>query len=455
MTRYVILGTGVAGIAAAQAIRAIDRQGPIIFVSNDPHWYYSRPGLAYYLSGEIEEKRLYPFGPAEYQALDAHFWQATAAKILPQETCVLLNGRKRLAYDRLLIAVGASAAPLSVPGAKLQGVVKLDHMEDARQIIAQARQARTAVVVGGGITALELAEGLVLRGLKVHLLIRGARYWSNVLDETESQIIQNRLEADKITLHYQAELAVIQGRRGRVTGVRLRNGQQIGCDMLAYAIGVQPRLQLAQEAGIACERGILADERLGTNVPNIFAAGDVAQVYDPISGRAAIDSLWAPARAQGQVAGSNMAGKSRVYLKPVPFNVTRLAGLTTTIIGAVGVGAGRDEAQVAIARGEGETWRTMPDAIIAQGGFEVNRLRLMVAGKNIVGAIVMGDQKLSTALQTIVRERIDISPIRQQLLAPNAPIADILAGFWSQVYDFRCRRPAAIAAPTLHRVSTG
>jgi nitrite reductase (NADH) large subunit len=455
MANYVILGTGVAGIAAAQAIRANDKQGKIIFASNDPHWYYSRPGLAYYLAGEIEEKQLYPFGSEEYKVLDAHFWQATVSKILPQESCVLLNDGKRLFYDRLLIAVGASAVRLSVPGAELQGVVKLDHMEDARQIVAQSRRARTAVVVGGGITALELAEGLALRRLKVHLLIRGARYWSNVLDENESNIIQHRLKEDKITVHYETELAEVLGRQGRVIGIRTGNGLQIGCDMLAYAIGVQPRIQLAKEAGIACDRGILADEHLRTNFQNIFAAGDVAQVHDPISGRSVIDSLWTPARDQGEVAGMNMAGKSRVYIKPISFNVTRLAGLTTTIIGNVGIGSGRDEDQVAIARGDSETWRNIPDAIIAQSGFDVNHLRLMVAGRNIVGAIVMGDQKLSTALQTLIRERIDISSIREPLLASNAPIAEILAGFWSQVHDFRSRRPAASASvPTLRRVSS-
>jgi NADPH-dependent 2,4-dienoyl-CoA reductase/sulfur reductase-like enzyme len=457
MTNYVILGTGVAGISAAQSIRAIDKQGIIIFIGNDPHWYYSRPGLAYYLSGEVNEKQLFPFGPGEYKALNAHFWQATASKILPQEQCVILNGGKRLPYDRLLVAVGARAVPLKVPGAGLQGVVKLDHMEDARKIVTQARRARTAVVVGGGITALELAEGLSRRGLKVHLLIRTARYWSSVLDENESRIIQRRIDEENITLHCESELVEIMGKQGRVAGVLTSKGQQIECDMLAYAIGIQPRTQLAWEAGIACDRGILADSYLRTNLPNIFAAGDVAQVYDSLSGRSVIDSLWTSAREQGQVAGLNMTGKRKAYIKQASLNVTRLAGLTTTIIGNVGSGDGRADDQLAIARGDSETWRNIPEAIIAQSGFDVNHLRLMVTGRNIVGAIVMGDQKLSPALQTIIRKRIDISPIREKLLAPNAPIADILAAFWGQVHSLRQNKPlpATSTAPTVRRLTTG
>jgi NAD(P)H-nitrite reductase large subunit len=454
MTNYVILGTGVAGIAAAQAIRVVDKQGTITFIGEDPHWFYSKPGLAYFLTGEIEEKQLYPFQAADYKALNAHFWQATATKIISEEQMVVLSDGKKVPYDRLLIATGASAVRLKVPGSQLEGVVKLDHMEDARQIVAQSKRTRTAVVIGGGITALELAEGLALRKVKVHLLIRNDRYWSNVLDERESHIVEHRLKEDKITLHYESELADIIEKRGHVAGVHLKNGQQIACDMVAYAIGIQPRIKLAQDSGITCDRGILADEHLRTNLPNVFVAGDVAQVFDPISGRAVLDSLWAPARDHGNVAGANMAGKKIAYRKPTSFNVTRLAGLTTTIIGTVGVGTNNDENPYIIARGDSETWRQIPDAIIAQNGFEINHLRLMVTGKNIVGAIVMGDQKLSSPLHAIIREKIDISPIRELLLTPNAPIADILAKFWTQIYNSRNNGTPSTAVPsTLQQVS--
>jgi NAD(P)H-nitrite reductase large subunit len=432
MTRYLLIGTGVAAIGAAEAIRKVDPSGQITLLGDDPHGYYSRPGLAYYLTGEVDENLLYPYHPEDFKALNVRFLRGTAARILPAEQMVQLSDGKRLPYDRLLIAVGSSAIRLNVPGAALEGVVKLDHMEDAKRILGAAKHARTAVVVGGGITALELAEGLASRKVKVHLLIRTARYWSNVLDEVESEIIEKRLKADNITVHFESELAEILGKHGKVTGIRLASGEQVACELLAYGIGIQPRMNLAKEAGITCERGILADEHLRTNLPNIFTAGDVAQVYDPASGRSVIDSLWGPAREQGSVAGMNMAGKNMAYLKAVPFNVTRLVGLTTTIIGAVG--SGQDGDPVTIARGDSETWREVPDAIIAQGGFDVNHLRLMVASKTIVGAIVMGDQKLSSALQTLIRDRVEITAIREQLLAPSAPIADILAHFWGQFH---------------------
>jgi hypothetical protein len=125
----------------------------------------------------------------------------------------------------------------------------------------------------------------------------------------------------------------------------------------------------------------------------------------------------------------NMAGHSTAFHKPPAFNVTRLAGLTTTIIGMVG--RGEDGDLIGIARGDSETWRQLPDAIAAQDNFEINRLRILVGARTLLGAIVMGDQTLSRPLQQLVSRQIDITPIRSQLLQPNAPLADLIADFWT------------------------
>jgi NAD(P)H-nitrite reductase large subunit len=223
----------------------------------------------------------------------------------------------------------------------------------------------------------------------------------------------------------------ILGNKNHVSGIRLEDGRAMKCDLVASAIGIRPRVKLAQEAEIAVDRGILVNEHLQTNDPQIYAAGDVAQVYDPLTGRSILDSLWQPAREQGYAAGLNMAGKRTAYLKSAPFNVTRLAGLTTTIIGAVG--HGHDEDLVGIARGDSETWRAIPDAIIAQSGFDVNRLRLMVGKDKLIGALIMGDQTLSLPLQKIVAGNINISSIHDKLLTPNAKIADVIADFWAKI----------------------
>ncbi|MDQ2693028.1 MAG: FAD-dependent oxidoreductase [Chloroflexota bacterium] len=427
--KYVIIGSGVAGIAAVEAIRAVDGAGEVVLVGDDPYGYYSRPGLAYYLTGELHDQALFPRTASDFRKLNFQYVKGRAKRILRVEHMLELADGATVPYDRLLIAVGAQAMPLDVPGAELEGVLKLDHMEDAKRILKRARRGKTAVVLGGGITALELTEGLLAHGMRVHYLLRGDRYWSNVLDEHESHIIEHRLREEGVTLHYHAEAAEVTGSQGKVRGVRLLDGKTLKCDLVAYAIGVRPRLDLARGAELAIERGLLVNEYLQTNDPDVFAAGDVAQVYDPASGKSILDSLWNPAREQGYAAGLNMAGRKTAYIKPPAFNVTRLAGLTTTIIGTVG--RGRDSDLTGIARGDSETWRQLPDAIVAQTGFDVNRLRLLVGEKTLLGAIVMGDQKLSFPLQKIISSRVDISPIRERLLAPDAKIGDIVAEFWT------------------------
>lgn len=431
--KYVVIGSGVAGISAVEAIRSLDRSGEAILLGDDPHGYYSRPGLAYLLTGELQDKTLFPKTRQDYDRLKFAYKKASVTAIDRAEKQLLLGDKTHLSYGKLLIATGAFAAPLTVPGANLQGVLKLDHLEDARAILKHAKRGRTAVVVGGGITALELTEGLLARGVRVHYLLRGSRYWSGVLDEHESRIVEARLQAEGVELHFRSEVREIIGKTGRVTGVRLLDGRTMKCDLLAYAVGIRARIELAQSASLAVDRGILVNEFLQTNDPDIYAAGDAAQVYDPLTGRSVLDSLWNPAREQGYAAGLNMAGQQTPYIKKTPFNITRLAGLTTTIIGAVG--HGRDEDLLGIARGDSETWRQLPDASVAQGGFDVNRVRLLVGENHLLGAVLIGDQKLSVPLQKMVAQKINIAPIREKLLVKDAKIADVLMDFWSHYLE--------------------
>jgi nitrite reductase (NADH) large subunit len=428
-SRYVIVGAGAAGIAAAESIRGQDPSGEILLVGAESYGYYSRPGLAYFLTGEISEKFLFPFNGHDFDRLRLQRLHARVVALLPDARRVLLEDGRHLPYDRLLLATGSLAAKPPLPGIDLSGVVKLDHLDDARNILRRCGRRRTAVVLGGGITALEIVEGLHARHVRTHYLLRGGRYWSGVLDETESHIVERRLQEKGVEIHFNTEVAEILGKRGRVTGVLTRDARHIHCDLVAIAIGVRPRKELAEEAGLATERGILVDEYLQTSVTGVFAAGDVAQVFDPFSGQAVLDTLWSTAVAQGRCAGKNMAGAATPYYKSVAFNVTRLAGLTTTIIGTVG--QGRDADLLAIARGDSETWRQMSDARVAENSFDVNRLRILIGERHLLGAIIMGDQTLSRPLRDLIAHQADIGPIREHLLQPERRLGDLITEFWT------------------------
>jgi nitrite reductase (NADH) large subunit len=432
MSKYLIIGAGAAGVSAIEAIRSQDPSGEITLICEESAGYYSRPGLAFYLTGEITEDSLYPFQEYDFKRLKVQQMKAQAKRIHPFEHRVELHNGQSLSYNRLLIATGARASEGKVPGVELEGVIKLDNLEDARRILKFARRKRTAVIVGGGITALELVEGFRARGLNVHYFLRGDRYWSNVLDETESRIVENRLKEEGIKIHYQTELAEIIGKQGRVSGVLTTGGNKINCDIVGIAIGIQPKKDIAEAAGIKTDRGISVDEYLNTSDADIYAAGDVAQVYDPSVGKAILDSLWIPARKQGYTAGLNMSGKKVAYYKGVPFNVTRLAGLTTSIIGALG-GRDVDADVIGIVRGDSEAWRQMPDAIAAQSNFNVNRMRVLIGENKFLGALLMGDQTLSRALNYIIVKQVDVSPIREKILNPSVSIIDVITEFWKEI----------------------
>ena len=250
MKPYVIIGTGVAGISAAYAIRSQKPDAQIVIIGDEPDIYYSRPGLAYYLTKELPEKSLYPFHPDEFRRRGFQIVQGWVTRVDPQEHLVHLSNGKRYSYLRLLIATGASAISLNLPGSDLHGVVKLDNLADARQIIRLARKARTAVVIGGGITALEIVEGLAARRVKTHYFLRRDRYWANVLDVNESRIVEHRLADEGVQLHYQTQAERIVGKRGKVAGVVTQDGKQIKCQLVAVAVGIRPRIKLAQAAGL-------------------------------------------------------------------------------------------------------------------------------------------------------------------------------------------------------------
>lgn len=428
MTHYLIVGSSIAGQAAAEAIRASDAHSLITLVSEEAHQFYSRPGLAYVLRGDIPEKQLLARTAQDARQLKAQRVTARAERLLPDRQQLVLANGQTLSYDRLLLATGSRAVPPDFPGHDLAGVVKLDNLDDLRHILKTANRKHTAVVVGGGITALELVEGLRARGLKVHYFLRGERYWSNVLDEAESHLIEDRLREEGVIIHSHTQIKQALGRRGKLIGVETPAGERLDCEVVAVAIGVRPRLELAQASGLKVDRGIVVDEYLRTSAPQVFAAGDAAQVIDSRTGRSMLDTLWSTARAQGQIAGQNMAGGRLIFEKDVPMNVTQLAGLVTTIIGTVG--AGRDDDLVTISRGDSETWSLLEPGGVIYAQHDVNRMRLQLGEHHFVGAVVMGDQTWTRPLHSLIAQRADITSIRNALLAEPDAALDHLTRFY-------------------------
>jgi NADPH-dependent 2,4-dienoyl-CoA reductase/sulfur reductase-like enzyme len=427
MSRHLLLGSGIAALTAAEAIRQSDPSARLLMVSEEADPFYSRPGLAYLLKGDVPERQLRIRSPREIEELGLERVTGRVARVSAVAHQVTLADGRKLGFDRLLLATGAASIAPAFSGAELRGVVQLDSLADARGILRLAGRGRTAVVVGGGSTALELVEGFRARGMGTHYFMRGDRYWARVLDPVESALVEARLVESGVRLHRHIEVAAAVGHAGRLRAVVTTTGERIPCDLLAVATGVRPRLQLAQEAGLAVERGILVDESLETSDPDIFAAGDVAQAYDPTAARSVLDTLWSTAEAQGRVAGLNMAGGRVAYRKRVARNVTCLAGVVTAVIGDVG---GEDDLDlITITRGQSEAWSGGPATLTVTERGRDDRIRLRLGPRTIVGAVIMGTQSLAERLSELIADQTDLSSLLPALWERPASLGALLERF--------------------------
>jgi NAD(P)H-nitrite reductase large subunit len=420
--RYLIIGSGVAALAAAESIRRCDSVGEITAVGDDPHGYYSRPGLAYTLNKSLPEQQIFPRSKDHLRELFPHRIHARVTNLLPDRHEVVLQNGRHLSYDRLLLATGSVAVRGDFPGNDLAGVVKLDTLEDVRGILNLARRARSAVVVGGGIIAIELAEGLAAHDLSVHYFLRTDRFWSSVLDEHESRLIEQGLAAGGIQLHYRTLVEQALGRNGQLAAVLTKAGATLSCQMLGVAIGLRARMELAQQAGLATGKGVLVNEYLETSAPDVFAAGDVAEMRNSGDGEGWFDTLWPKARLQGEVAGKNMAGQRSVCTPNVLYNPVRIGGIVTTTIGSVGRNQRSDVLTLVGNSRSDEQERH-------QG---VNRVRVLVAPEKLVGAVVMGDQSAARPLLHMIEQRVDITPIRPVLEQNPESAIKVLAQFYRE-----------------------
>lgn len=435
---YLIIGNGAAGITAAETIRQHDPRGEITILSAEPSLMYSRPGLAYVISGEIPPQQVIARTREWYADLRLQLVHGRAQSLDVQNRLVMLVDGRVLPYHKLLIATGARAVPAPYPGGDLDGVVYLDTLEGTKELLKKARRGKRGVVIGGGITALEMVEGLAQRGVDTHYFLRRDRLWSQVFNEAESRLLAEKMHHHGVHIHTNIEATEILGNwRQKVRAARLKNGAEFKCDLFAVAIGVKPQLELVKNTPIQTDRAILVNEHMQSNIPYVYAAGDCAQVYDRWSGQHLLDVLWPSAIAEGRTAALNMVGQTAPYVKGIPFNACLLFGLHITIIGQISPDpkAQDDFAEIQhLSRGSSEVWYTFPrhyQSAWAKSGPHTLRLALGGGnghgreghGRTIVGALIMGEQTLADPLRALIEKQVDATPLLPYLQSNRETLA--------------------------------
>jgi NADPH-dependent 2,4-dienoyl-CoA reductase/sulfur reductase-like enzyme/ferredoxin len=409
----VVVGNGIAGITAADHVRRRHPNCSIDVVARERYHLYNRMAITRLIYGGSAMQGLFLMQDQWYEQHRINTWLNTQVVAIDREQRqVRLGTGETLPYDRLILTAGSTNFVPPIEGFGAGGSFVLREAEDAMRIRAyvQERGCRRAVIAGGGLLGLEAAYALKKVGLHVTVLEVNNRLLHRQLDERASELLRRYLEGlgIEIALAVQAELDVADG---RVAAVKLSDGSRIQAELFLVSAGIRPNVEIARDAGLEINRGVVVDDQMRTSDPNIFAAGDVAEREEMISG------LWPTAVDQAQVAAANAVGGTETYTGTVPVTMLKVTGVDLTSAGRFEPAGPEDE------------------AIVHEDVAESRYRKLVVTDGCVVGAILLGYAVEAPAVVRAVKESQDVTAWLERLRA----------GDWS-LFAEEVQAPAAAVA---------
>jgi NAD(P)H-nitrite reductase large subunit len=392
--RIVIIGAGPAGVTAVETFRAHDRQAELVILSAEPYPPYSPPAMVeHFLTGSnvhMWREKDWP----ENQGVEYRNETRVTAIDSEARSISILDG-EALAYDKLVIATGSRLyAPLE--GGDLPGVYNFKSLSAAEALIQRVKSgaAKTALIVGAGFIGVEIALLLSDLGVKVTQVEMLDQVMPAMLDPETAAFVQQEMIARGVDLQLNTEAEAFIG-EDRATGVRLMSGDVLSADAMIAATGVRPNIDFLEGSGIDYDWGISVDEYLRTNVPDVYAAGDVVEVPDRLTGEIYVHAIFPNATAQGNIVGLNLAGLEVRYEGADRMNSLKHLGLPIVAVG--------------LKEGD-EVMRTMRNG---------NLRTLYLRENRLVGFQLVGDVRAAGVLRALILRERDVRPIKDQLLAPT------------------------------------
>ncbi|MCR3921729.1 MAG: FAD-dependent oxidoreductase [Firmicutes bacterium] len=393
--KYVIIGNSAAAVGAVEGIRMRDQESSITIIAQEPHHTYARPLISYLLSGKVSKERL-AYRPDNFYTVNKvmPMLGIKVTRVDSDHKRIYLDDGKQVDYDRLLIATGSRSSEVKIAGMDLQNVFPFYTLTDAQLLQKYLRPHMQAVVLGAGLTALKAAEALVAKKIKTTVVVR-SRILRTFLDPAAADMLVAHLRNAGVTLAVGQEVKEVMGKEA-AEAVMLADGSTLPCDFVVSAMGIVANKEIVSATSMQVDHGILVDEQLRTSVADVFAAGDVAQGYDCVTGQRRVIPILPVAYAQGEVAGRNMAGDHAAY-RGMGMNAVSFLGLPIISAGLLH-GEDGDEIHVVEEKASG-CYRKLV--------FRDQRLR---------GYILVNQVDRAGILTWLIRENVDVSSFKASLI---------------------------------------
>lgn len=344
MEHIVIIGNGISGITAARHIRKRS-QHKITVISTETDHFFSRTALMYVYMGHMKYEHTKPYEDFFWKKNSIDLVRGFVNSIDYDQKLLRIAGRKDMKYDRLVLAVGSKPNKFGWPGQELDGVQGLYSYQDLQTLeknthapltTKNKRTVKRAVIVGGGLIGVELAEMLQTRDIQVTFLVREDRFWGNVLPFCDGELVGRHLRKHHINLKLGTELKEITSdEQGRCKSVITNTGEEIECQIVGLTAGVSPNIAFLKSGDLEIQRGIMVNRCLETNIPDVYAVGDCAQFSDPAPGRRAIEQVWYTGRMMGEAVAKSICDGPTPYNPGYWFNSAKFMDLEYQTYGTV------------------------------------------------------------------------------------------------------------------------
>lgn len=410
MENIVIIGNGIAGISAARHIRKLSDKR-IIIVSAETDYFFSRTALMYVYMGHMKFDHIQPYENWFWEKNKIELVRAFVNKVDTTNKQLLLDGSRALHYDKLIIATGSKPNKFGWPGQDLHGVQGLYSKQDLDLLEVNAPNkevCKRAVIVGGGLIGIELAEMLRSRDIPVTFLVRESSFWNGVLPEGESQLINEHIKEHHIDLRLSTNLKEIKAdENGRVKSIIIQEtGEELACDMVGLTAGVTPNIDFLKDSGIELGRGIKVNRHLETNVKDVYAIGDCAEQHEAIGNRRPIEAVWYTGRMMGETVAQTICGNKLEYNPGHWFNSAKFLDIEYQTYGWVFGARGKKDYE------EQFHWRHTTEKICITASFDKD-------SKQFLGINTFGIRMRHEIFDKWLTEERDIDYIMEHLIDAN------------------------------------